>query len=143
MYVIVFILMLLARFRLVWFGFVRHSFYASDRWEWGRRPFVGRLIVVFVVRNGKKKPNRSWEYHFYLYSFEKTIMAIHRISHICDKCLYIFMASFVRTIKTLLYTHTHTHIQKHKHMSWQINTDSFTLLHTKHAHHKYMHTSKK
>lgn len=46
------------------------------------------------------------DYHFYLYSFKKTIMAIPWISHI--SVLYIFIASFVRTI--IPYTQ-HTYIK--------------------------------
>lgn len=69
-----------------------------------------------------EKEKRCWDYHFYLYSFEKTIMAIHWISHICDKCLYIFIASFVRTT-TVYYTHREVymvHIPKNTHRHTRI-----------------------
>lgn len=78
------------------------SFAVSERFGWLRgagEHFIGfmwslwRMIGMLCC----------WDYHFYLYSFKKTIIAIPWISHI--SVLYIFIASsFVRTI--ILHIHT-------------------------------------
>lgn len=65
--------------------------------------FVGRgrggalhWFYVVLVADERNSILLCWDYHFYLYSFKKTIMAIPWISHI--SVLYIFIALFVRTI---------------------------------------------